>query len=419
MSNIRLNHDNGPIEGEIRLGGSKSISNRVLIIRALCDEYFDIENLSDSDDTKVLDAILREKSHQPNTGHAGTAYRFLTAYLAYSCEEAVTLSGSARMHERPIGELVEALKSLGADIEYIDNEHYPPLQIRPSKILGSEVSLKADISSQYISALLLIAPSLAQGLTIHMESEPISRPYIEMTLRIMAHFGIEHQWKGLSISIAHQSYKARDYYVESDWSSASYTYADLAVAPSGNIIIHGLTDQKLQGDSAIANMMQSFGIETTYGDRQIIISKKKADSPAFWEYNFIEQPDLAQTICVIAAATGTQLLLSGLQTLKIKETDRIMALKQELAKVGVSLVKLPAKFSSKSGVQYYMQEGRAQSEDIPQIATYKDHRMAMSFAVLAQIMPILVENPEVVSKSYPDFWTHKKNLGYECLLDHE
>lgn len=409
---IKISHTGNAVEGEIHLSGSKSISNRVLIIKALCNEEVSIENLSTSDDTTTLERLLDSKSDVLDTGHAGTTYRFMTAYLALM-GRSVQLKGSERMHQRPIGPLVDALNSMGANITYLNNPGYPPLQFAPAQWTSNEVTLKADISSQFISALLLIAPSLPNGLILQLQSEPISRPYIEMTLRIMQDFGISYNWDKLRIEIPPQAYQGRSYFVESDWSSASYLYADLAIAQKGKITIHGLTSQGLQGDSAIADIMQSFGIETVHGDRHITIQKSDQEIAPFLEFNLINQPDLAQTISVVAAAKGVQLLLSGLQTLKIKETDRIAALKNELAKMGVSLMKLPAKFSQKTNVEYYMQEGKLTplaKED--EILTYHDHRMAMAFAVCAQLFEIVVVNPDVVSKSYPDFWKDKQSLAY-------
>lgn len=409
---IKISHTGNAVEGAIHLSGSKSISNRVLIIKALCNEEVSIENLSTSDDTTTLERLLDSESDVLDTGHAGTTYRFMTAYLALM-GKSVQLMGSERMHQRPIGPLVDALNNMGANITYLNNPGYPPLQFAPAQWTSNEVTLQADISSQFISALLLIAPSLPNGLILKLQSEPISRPYIEMTLRIMQDFGISYNWDELRIEIPPQTYQGRSYFVESDWSSASYLYADLAIAPEGKIIIHGLTSQGLQGDSAISDIMQHFGIETVHGERHITIQKSNQEIAPFLEFNLINQPDLAQTISVVAAAKGVQLLLSGLQTLKIKETDRIAALKNELAKMGVCLMKLPAKFSQKTNVEYYMQEGKLTplaKED--EILTYHDHRMAMAFAVCAQLFEIVVVNPDVVSKSYPDFWKDKQSLAY-------
>jgi len=247
-ANIKISHPTKIAKGTINLTGSKSISNRALIIQALCKDDFEIENLSNSADTQTL------------------------AYCAATGREAI-LSGSDRMHSRPIGELAEALKSLGADIDYLGENGYPPLEIRPSTITKNTVTLKSDISSQFITALLLIAPTLPSGLAIKLTSEPVSRPYIEMTLRMMEYFGVAHTWNGLTIQIDKQDYIAKDYFVESDWSSASYLYAIAAIADEADITINGLTQQQLQGDSAISEMMTSFGVESTFADRSVHITK--------------------------------------------------------------------------------------------------------------------------------------------------
>lgn len=408
---IKISHPSKIAKGTINLTGSKSISNRALIIQALCKDDFKIENLSNSADTQTLVKLLASNDKEINAGHAGTTYRFMTAYCAVTGRDTL-LSGSERMHSRPIGELVEALKSLGANIDYADKEGYPPLQINSKKITGSRVTLKADISSQFITALLLIAPTLTNGLEVTLESEPVSRPYIEMTLRMMEYFGVSHTWDELVIKIEAQNYVAKDYFVESDWSSASYLYAIAALADESDITINGLTDQALQGDSAISAMMTSFGIESIFSNRSVRITKTNNDSVPFYEYDFISQPDIAQTISIVGAAKGTSMLFSGLQTLAIKETDRTKALKKELNKYGVSFVKMPTRFVQKSEVQYYMQEGTATPNDDAEIETYDDHRMAMAFAPLSLIMPLRIKDKEVVRKSYPSYWKDLEQLGF-------
>ena len=410
-ANIKISHPTKIAKGTINLTGSKSISNRALIIQALCKDDFEIENLSNSADTQTLVKLLASDDKEINAGHAGTTYRFMTAYCAATGREAI-LSGSDRMHSRPIGELAEALKSLGADIDYLGENGYPPLEIRPSTITKNTVTLKSDISSQFITALLLIAPTLPSGLAIKLTSEPVSRPYIEMTLRMMEYFGVAHTWNGLTIQIDKQDYIAKDYFVESDWSSASYLYAIAAIADEADITINGLTQQQLQGDSAISEMMTSFGVESTFADRSVHITKSKSDAVPFYEYDFISQPDIAQTISVVAAAKGVSLLMTGLQTLAIKETDRTKALKTELSKFNVTFAKLPARFAKKTEVEYYMQEGVASENIEAQIETYDDHRMAMAFAPLAINFPMLIEDKEVVRKSYPTYWDDLAQLGF-------
>lgn len=408
---VKISHPSQKVEGTIKLTGSKSISNRVLIIQALCKEKFEIENLSNSADTQTLVKLLASNDIELNAGHAGTTYRFMTAFCAVTGRTSL-LSGSKRMHQRPIGELVEALKSLGAEIIYKGEEGYPPLEIKKGTISGDTVRLKANISSQYITALLLVSPTLPNGLKIILESEPVSRPYIEMTLRIMQHFGIVYEWEELTIKIKPQKYIAKNYFVESDWSSASYLYSIACIAKEADIKIHGLTNQKLQGDSAISEIMTSFGITTNFEEKSITLIKKDNASIPFYEYDFISQPDIAQTISVIGAAKGTTLLMSGLQTLAIKETDRTKALKNELKKFDVSFVKMPSKFTQKTEIQYFMQEGQAKSDKLVEIETYDDHRMAMAFAPLSLIFPLLVKDKEVVQKSYPTYWEDLTQLGF-------
>ena len=410
-TNIKISHSSKIANGTINLTGSKSISNRALIIQGLCDDSFKIENLSNSVDTQTLVNLLNSNDKELYAGHAGTTYRFMTAFCAVSGRDTL-LSGSERMHNRPIGELVEALKSLGADIVYCDKSGYPPLKINPSILSGKTVTLKADISSQFITALLLIAPTLPRGLEITLESDPVSRPYIEMTLRMMEYFGVTHSWDGLVIKINPQKYIAKDYFVESDWSSASYLYAIAALSEKADITINGLTNQALQGDSAISSIMNTFGIKSTFSDRSVHITKTNNDSVSFYEYNFISQPDIAQTMSIVGAGKGTSMLFSGLQTLAIKETDRTKALKNELTKYGVSFIKMPTKFAQKTEVQYYMQEGTVIPNDQAEIETYDDHRMAMAFAPLALLIPLTIKDKEVVSKSYPNYWEDLKQLGF-------
>lgn len=403
-------------KGKIILDGSKSISNRVLIIQALTQQSFNIANLSTSDDTSTLQRLLRENNTTKNTGHAGTTYRFLTAYLALQGTETSILTGSDRMKERPIAPLVDALRSIGAEIDYMEKEGYPPLQIHPfvANDYKSTVSIRGDISSQYISALLLVAPTLPEGLTIEIQGDLVSRPYVEMTIAIMAHFGGEVEWRDTqTLHIGHQQYEASDFKVEADWSAASYYYAIAALSTEADITLDGLLAQSLQGDQAIVGISKKMGIETEYTDSGIRIQKNEGagiQNPL--EYNFIECPDIAQTVSVMVAGVGIEAILSGLHTLKIKETDRIAALQNELKKIGVYFSKLPSHFSKKTAEEYYMLNGSADFSASPTFATYKDHRMAMAFAPLALKLPIVIEAPQVVSKSYPNFWKDLESIGF-------
>jgi 3-phosphoshikimate 1-carboxyvinyltransferase len=387
-----------------------------LIIQALCEDHFKISNLSDSDDTQTLQKLLVSEDYELDAHHAGTTFRFLTSFLAAKNGENV-LTGSERMQERPIKALAEALIKMGADISYLKNEGYPPLKIgSPLRELDSKIELPADISSQYISSLLLIAPTLVNGLEINLVGEIVSRPYLEMTLKIMEYFGVNHIWEDQIIKIQAQKYKAKDFYVEADWSAASYYYIIAAFCADVDLNLQGLIKDSLQGDSAIATIARAFGIETAYGDNEIKLSKSGTKATDFFEYDFIKCPDIAQSVSTMAAGLGVSVLFSGLQTLRIKETDRIAALQTELAKVQVYLSRLPEKFSQKSGVEYYMQEGSAQNaDDTPTFATYKDHRMAMAFAPLAVFLPIEMEDHMVVTKSYPNYWSDLESIGFEVV----
>lgn len=415
MKRYKVSFDQEDLEGSIYLSGSKSISNRALLIRALAGNKFKIDNLSDSDDTKTLLRLLEDQtSEELNTGHAGTTFRFLTAYLALHTSKEVVLTGSQRMLQRPIGPLVEALRNIGARIEYLGEEGYPPLRFstfEESKY-SQKLSIDAGMSSQYISALLMIAPTLPKGLILELEGEIVSRPYIEMTLRIMQYFGIVYKWtNSRTIDIPAQAYLAKDYRVESDWSAASYYYVLAGLTKGAGIKLYGLSDQGLQGDSAIVKIGEKFGVHSTFQDGYVELQKEEA-SVSFFEYDFLKVPDIAQSIAVLCAGLGCSGLFTGLQTLRIKETDRIAALQKELSKVNVHLSKMPAKFSPRSGLEYYMLEGKAAVRDLPSFSTYHDHRMAMAFAPLAILGAVIIEDPDVVSKSYPSFWDDLMKLGF-------
>lgn len=409
---IKISHTNKNVKGTIHLDGSKSISNRVLIIKALTDQPFTIHHLSHSNDTHALQSILADSGEVYDAGAAGTTFRFLTAYLAAS-QKSCILTGSERMKQRPIGGLVEALSQLGAKIEYLENEGYPPLKFHPSTLnVTNKLTVKSNISSQFISALLLIAPTLPKGLVLELDGEIVSRSYIELTLHIMKAFGIEHTWEGQVIEIKAQKYNAKDFTVESDWSAASYYYSLAALADTAEIELTGLFENSFQGDAITAKLYESFGIETTYSDTGITLRKVNEPDSNF-EHDFILCPDIAQTIAVTCAGKNVSGLFTGLQTLSIKETDRIAALKTELGKLNVSFVKLPPKFSPESGNEYYTVDGEIAFPDTVTFPTYEDHRMAMAFAPLAILHEIQVEEPKVVGKSYPDFWKDFQKLGFQ------
>ncbi len=405
---ITIHKKNRVIQGEITLPGSKSIANRSLIIRALCKEDFEIENLSSAKDTQTLIALLGSDDSILDTGPAGTTFRFMTAYLSLQKGTQI-LTGSERMKQRPIGVLVEALKTLGADIEYMENEGYPPLRIHEAKQMGAanEIHMAADISSQYISALLMIAPTLPNGLTIHFKGEPVSLPYIRMTLRMMEYFGIESKEHGHSIQVSSGAYRARPFKVEADWSAASYYYSLAALAEESDIQVNGLFEDSLQGDSVISEISQFFGLQTFYNEKGIRIIKTKRMPTPHLEYDFTECPDIAQTVAAMCGGLGMTGHFTGLKTLRIKETDRIDAMRDELAKVGVTVT--PLDLDNDQGMQI---KGQARVNN-PIFETYEDHRMAMALAPLAQLGYLRIKEPEVVKKSYPEFWKDLGLLGFE------
>ncbi len=413
---IKLSKPDRHIQGAIHLDGSKSISNRALIIRALCGQHFEIKNLSTSRDTQLMQQLLAADGETLDAGAAGTTFRFLTAYLAAHTDRTRILTGTERMKQRPIRLLVDALRKLGAHIEYLENEGYPPLRISPHGGLGSSdnrLSIPADTSSQYLSALLMIAPTLPNGLELTLVGNLVSRPYLEMTLRMMAYFGIGHEWEEDVIRVQPGAYQPREFTVEADWSAASYHYALAALSDTCDLRLHGLFEDSWQGDSALPGMMRSFGVETRFEGHTAHLTKQPgAAAKPFFEWDFLPCPDIAQTLAVVCGAMGVQGLFTGLETLRIKETDRIAALQNELAKVQVFLSKLPTRFAKKSEKEYFMLEGKAVVEGSPVFQTYEDHRMAMAFAPLAMLGEVGIEEPKVVDKSYPAFWVDLKQLGF-------
>lgn len=419
--NILLTKKDKVAKGEVHLTGSKSECNRALVIEALSDGKVRVENISDAADTvtlqKVLGLTLQTVGYesQPitqlaehkivNIGPAGTAMRFLTAYYTLQDEE-VILTGSERMKQRPIGILVDALRKLGAEISYEENEGYPPIRIKGNiQQATDKISIKGSISSQYITALLLIAPKLPMGLKVHIEGDLTSRPYVEMTLGMLEQAGIKHEWNGNVISIAHQEFKETSLPVEPDWSAASYWYSIAALADEADLFLHGLTAYSLQGDSVICEIMANFGITSQFRDGGVHI-KKEPKQVVRKEFDLKKCPDLAQTIVVVCAALNHEASFTGLETLKIKETDRIAALQNELAKMGVKLIEDNETYTLDCSGKF-----------IPArmfINTYDDHRMAMAFAPLALIVPELeIEDAMVVEKSYPAFWTDLEKVGFE------
>ncbi len=400
------------LRGRIELTGSKSIANRALIIQALTPGGFPLHRLAAADDTQRLQELLRSDEEVLDAGPAGTTFRFLTAYL---CRRPGTqvLTGTERMKQRPIGILVDALRELGAEIEYVEKEGFPPLRIGESALAKTnELSISAGTSSQFISALLLIAPTLPIGLRLTLTGELVSRPYIQMTLNLLAHFGATSTWEGETIVVPTQPYRSREFTVEADWSAASYYYSLAALSDTADLQLDGLFADSVQGDSVVQEIYRGFGVNTEFNATGLRLTKAAdAPVPALFDYNFTDCPDVAQTLAVTCAGRGVQAIMTGLKTLKIKETDRVAALRTELAKVGVHLNKLPAKFSPRSTEEHFMQEGRAAFSEEPVFATYEDHRMAMALAPLALLGRIGIEDPMVVVKSYPGFYDDLGRLG--------
>ena len=392
------------IETSVSLPLSKSISNRALIINALTPNAIDIKQVAKCDDTDVMVAALSSTDSDINIGAAGTAMRFLTAYYAATPGRNVTLDGSERMRQRPISALVNALRDCGADITYAANEGFPPLTIKGSRLKGGNVSLPATISSQYISALLMIAPTMENGLTLTLEGDIISQPYILMTLSMMKSWGIESDFTQNVITIVPQTYKATPFKVEADWSAASYWY-EIAALSSGDISLQGLDRDSLQGDSHIAQLFEHFGINTVF-DNGITTLEPSPDTTPRLNIDLSDQPDLTQTIVVTACMLGIPFNITGLSTLKIKETDRLEALRCEMLKLGMELI-----IENDSKLSW--DGNRMPIAEIPAIDTYKDHRMAMAFAPAALYIPgIIINDIDVVSKSYPDFWRHLQDAGF-------
>lgn len=419
MPDLRLQHSEGALEGFVPLESSKSLSNRALIILALAgaDPAQYLSRLSGAADTQVLaQHLFRQSGSAFDVGEAGTAYRFLCAYLALQ-PGTQGLSGSERMLQRPIGPLVVALRSLGADIRYGGQDNFPPLEIGPFSYSGQRtVSVAAHVSSQFLSALAMIGPYLPEGLVLELTGNLVSRPYLDMTLQLMRYFGAAVQWEGRTISIEPGRYQARSLTIEADWSAASYWYSALALAQQGSIVLEGLALESLQGDAVLRTMMEKFSIQTSLeGPGRLRLQKIEKVLPPIFEFDFTENPDLVQTFAVLCAGLGVQGLFSGLDTLTIKETDRIAALRAELKKLGVSMSKLPPHFSKKFPErQYFLLSGKASWDSPVAIDTHNDHRMAMSFAPLAMLHPIVIRRAEVVAKSYPAFWEHLAGLGFSC-----
>ncbi len=402
------------IKAEINLPASKSISNRVLVIHSLSGGNATLHNLSDCDDTQVMINALRDMPEVIDIKAAGTAMRFMSAYLSVTEGEHV-ITGTERMKHRPIGVLVDALRRLGADIEYVGEQGYPPLRIRGKQLEGGTLEVPGNISSQYISALLMIGPTLRNGLELRLTGDIISRPYIDLTLHVMHEFGCKIEWSSVdTISVKPQRYDDREYVVENDWSASSYWYEMLALSEDkeNGIVLPGLRDASRQGDSVVRYLYSLLGVKTAFkngdhGQDTKVALTRHFSALTRMDYDFINQPDLAQTFVVTCCALGIPFHFTGLASLKIKETDRIEALKTEMRKLGYVLRDV-------NDCELEWDGARCEAEDNPSIDTYEDHRMAMSFAPLAITLGcIRINNPEVVSKSYPNYWDDLRKAGFE------
>ena len=401
------------LNANIQLPASKSVSNRALIIYALSGGYKLPQNLSDCDDTEVIINAIRYMPEVIDIKAAGTAMRFMTAYLSVMRGTHV-ITGTDRMKHRPISVLVDALRKLGAHIEYVGEEGFPPLRITGSKLTGGLLEIPGNVSSQYISALLMIGPVLEEGLELRLTGDIISRPYIDLTLWMMREFGADADWSaGDTISVKPQPYSNRDYVIENDWSGASYWYEMMALSQDreATVRLSGLMDGSKQGDSVVKYIFSLLGVKTSFESRdgeslQVVTLKRSGRCVPKLEYDFVNSPDLAQTVVVACCAKGVPFHFRGLSTLKIKETDRIEALKKELLKLGYVLKDI-------NGSELVWDGTRCEPLKHAVIDTYEDHRMALSFAPLGLLKPIAINNPQVVTKSYPHFWDDLKMAGFE------
>ncbi len=395
------------IEGSICISGSKSESNRLLLLRAYTS-YFKILNLSNSDDTQLMISAIESDKKEINIGHAGTAMRFLTAYFSSISKNPKILTGSDRMKQRPISVLVDALKDMGCDIKYLEKKGFPPLKINGKNILINSVTLPADVSSQYVSSLMMLGVSVKNGLEIILSSKITSLPYILMTKKIIERIGGTVKIQNRKIFI--EQFKEKlipEQSVESDWSSASYFFSLAALSKSVELTLSKFRKFSLQGDSRLVDIYKKFGVETIFGDENIILRKNKISLPKSIYLDLIDNPDLAQTILITCLGLKIDCTLTGLHTLKIKETDRLVALKNEIEKFEVDKIEI-----TKDSIT--LENNLDLKHDVT-INTYNDHRMAMSFAPLSLLVPININNPEVVTKSYLNFWNDLESLGFNIL----
>ena len=401
---LNLSHDTLICNGKIKITGSKSETNRLLFLQSLFPN-FKIQNKSNSEDSSVMQAALKSTSDSIDINHAGTAMRFLTSYFSQLEGREVILTGSKRMQQRPIKILVDALKSLGASIEYEKKQGYPPLKIKGKKLDGGTISLPADISSQYISSLIMLGPILKAGIELNLEGTITSMPYINMTLDLLKRLGIKTEFKGHRIVVKNTS-KSKNtiQVVESDWSSASYFFSIAALSDKAKIYLSNFKSNSLQGDSILRIIYKQLGVNSYFEGNNLILEKENISSPKIIKWDLSNAPDIAQTIAVSCYGLGVACDLEGLHTLKIKETDRLVALDTELSKLGAKISVTDKSLHLSSNQDF--QKGIT-------ISTYNDHRMAMAFAPLALKIPLSVKKAEVVSKSYPTFWEDLNSLNFK------
>ena len=403
---VKITPPDKEIKSFMSLPASKSISNRILIIKALCEEKFRTKNLSSSNDTKVLDKALQNLNNEIiDIGAAGTAMRFLTAYLSTLPGKRI-LTGSERMKQRPISELVQILQELGASIKYEEKVGYPPLQINGRNLISKSVRIKGNISSQYISALSMIAPYFDQDFTLEIEGKILSKDYIWMTIHLMRYFGIEVEWNSSIISVKKGKYKPKELIVEADWSSASYWFEIISLSENSMIELTGLRKNSLQGDSVLIELFKTLGVDSAFTNFGLRI-KNVLTTCDYFEYDFTDCPDLTQTIVVTLVAKNIPFSLTGLDNLSIKETDRVKALVVEFEKLGIHLQSTNNTLSWKGNEPIKVPENHF-------VETYEDHRMALAFAPLSIITKdLIIENPDVVAKSYPKFWNDLESVGFK------
>ena len=397
-----ISHTSKSINADLILPPSKSISNRALIIQALCQSKPKLLNLSQSSDTQSLVQALQTTSKTIDIGDAGTSMRFITAYLSMQ-EGSYILTGSDRMKERPIGHLVEALNSIGADINYLEKDGFPPLAINGKAIEGGKVDISTSVSSQFVSALLLIAPTLKKGLLLSLKGELLSKPYIKMTLEIMRYFGIQSSWTNNTIQVEPQNYVSKDLKVESDWSALAFILQAMSIAKSAQVSISGLSKDSWQGDSYVLNLFEKFGLQYEFKDEKLYLKKLNKDLNGDYNANLIDTPDLAQAYCCTLSALSKSAKIKGLNNLKLKESHRLKALHMELNKIGQH-----SRYSEDT-IQLELSVLHTPTESFD---SHNDHRMAMCLAPFALLFDIKIKNIEVVNKSYPSYWEDLKKMGF-------